>query len=600
MNLNIQKWLIRITALCLMAFLNACSKEAEETLPTADVRVGFVVDKEDSRTRTSLDASSGLFSWEESDKISLWAKDAGGEFVLNAQEFSVSALGYGTGQAYFTSTIAAPMAEGDYSYFICYPLPTSVQDNNLTFMLDAVQDGKAGNGSGICLSGWTAGPALPRVDISAPLGESAMPRAGMHHILHYLKFYIPQGCNLLGEEIESLEFTMPQAVAGTVTVDLTDGSASLSDAVSTVSIEPQSPFGEESYVSAAIYPPSVAYGEHDVMNVSLYSANHYSDLTPIILNGRTFPAGHITGVPLRPYEIKDYFSLTFTLAGNNLGQDVQKLTLTLPEGVNWPDSGSNVLEYADADGSLFLVGESFRLSTRSRSAFSALSGQSVSVSYESADAIVSETLILPDLSSAVSAGAELHCPYLLFEDFSGIVSFNSGDKHSASNLGDKSPYTFGDGWSVARAGGSEGKAVRMAAHREWMATYDSRCDSAPLRGIKDGSSVDVVLTFNYSMNREEGGLGSAPKLGATVHVGWNDNLDGISSDNTSGTFVESFHVNENTGSYDYIDKEHSTAIPGMTNARRISWREVADGTSGTSNGTYWLYLDNVRVSIAQQ
>ena len=600
MNLNIQKWLIRITALCLMAFLNACSKEAEETLPTADVRVGFVVDKEDSRTRTSLDASSGLFSWEESDKISLWAKDAGGEFVLNAQEFSVSALGYGTGQAYFTSTIAAPMAEGDYSYFICYPLPTSVQDNNLTFMLDAVQDGKAGNGSGICLSGWTAGPALPRVDISAPLGESAMPRAGMHHILHYLKFYIPQGCNLLGEEIESLEFTMPQAVAGTVTVDLTDGSASLSDAVSTVSIEPQSPFGEESYVSAAIYPPSVAYGEHDVMNVSLYSANHYSDLTPIILQGRTFPAGHITGVPLRPSEIKDYFSLTFTLAGNNLGQDVQKLTLTLPEGVNWPDSGSNVLEYADADGSLFLVGESFRLSTRSRSAFSALSGQSVSVSYESADAIVSETLILPDLSTAVSAGAELHCPYLLFEDFSGIVSFNSGDKHSASNLGDKSPYTFGDGWSVARAGGSEGKAVRMAAHREWMATYDSRCDSAPLRGIKDGSSVDVVLTFNYSMNREEGGLGSAPKLGATVHVGWNDNLDGISSGNTSGTFVESFHVNEETGSYDNIDKEHSTAIPGMTNARRISWREVADGTSGTSNGTYWLYLDNVRVSIAKQ
>ena len=400
--------------------------------------------------------------------------------------------------------------------------------------------------------------------------------------------------------MESIEFTMPQAVAGTVTVDLTDGSASLSDGVTTISLEPQAPFGEESYVSAAIYPPSVAYGEHDVMNVTLYSANHYSDITPIILRGRTFPAGHITGVPLRPSEIKDYFSLTFTLAGNNLGQDVQKLTLTLPEGVNWPDSGSNVLEYADADGSLLLVGESFRISTRSESDFRALSGQGVTVSYESADAIVSGVLTLPDLSTAVSAGAELHCPYLLFEDFSGIVSFNSGDKHSDSNMGDKSPYTFGDGWSVARAGGSDGKAVRMAAHRETSVTYDSRCDSAPLRGIKDGSSVDVVLTFNYSMNREEGGIGSGPKLGATVHVGWNDNLNGISSGNTSGTFVESFYVNENTGSYDNIDKEHSTAIPGMTNARRISWREVADGTSGTSNGTYWLYLDNVRVSIAKQ
>lgn len=600
MNLNIQKWLIRITALCLMAFLNACSKEAEETLPDGEVKVGVILGNGRSSTKTSLDASSGLFSWEESDKVALWARDGNGDYALNAQEFSISAPGFDADQAYFTSTIAAPMAEGDYSYFICYPLPTSVQDNNLTFMLDAVQDGKAGNGSGICLSGWTSGPALPQVDGSAPQGESGMLRAGMHHILHYLRFYIPQGCNLLGEAVESIEFTMPQAVAGTVTVDLTDGSASLSDGVTTISLEPQAPFGEESYVSAAIYPPSVAYGEHDVMNVSLYSANHYSDLTPIILNGRTFPSGHITGVPLRPYEIKDYFSLTFTLAGNNLGQDVQKLTLTLPEGVNWPDSGSNVLEYADADGSLFLVGESFRISTRSESDFRALSGQGVTVSYESADAIVSGVLTLPDLSTAVSAGAELHCPYLLFEDFSGIVSFNSGDKHSASNLGDKSPYTFGDGWSVARAGGSEGKAVRMAAHREWMATYDSRCDSAPLRGIKDGSSVDVVLTFSYSMNREEGGLGSAPKLGATVHVGWNDNLDGISSGNTSGTFVESFHVNEDTGSYDNIDKEHSTAIPGMTNARRISWREVADGTSGTSNGTYWLYLDNVRVSIAKQ
>ena len=600
MNLNIQKWLIRITALCLMAFLNACSKEAEETLPDGEVKVGVILGNGRSSTRTSLDASSGLFSWEESDKVSLWAKDAGGEFVLNAQEFSVTALGYGTGQAYFTSTIAAPMAEGDYSYFICYPLPTSVQDNNLTFMLDAVQDGKAGNGSGICLSGWTSGPALPQVDGSAPQGESGMLRAGMHHILHYLRFYIPQGCNLLGEAVESIEFTMPQAVAGTVTVDLTDGSASLSDGVTTISLEPRAPFGEESYVSAAIYPPSVAYGEHDVMNVSLYSANHYSDLTPIILRGRTFPAGHITGVPLRPSEIKDYFSLTFTLAGNNLGQDVQKLTLTLPEGVNWPDSGSNVLEYADADGSLLLVGASFRISTRSESDFRALSGQGVTVSYESADAIVSGVLTLPDLSTAVSAGAELHCPYLLFEDFSGIVSFNSGDKHSDSNMGDKSPYTFGDGWSVARAGGSDGKAVRMAAHRETSVTYDSRCDSAPLRGIKDGSSVDVVLTFNYSMNREEGGIGSGPKLGATVHVGWNDNLNGISSGNTSGTFVESFHVNEDTGSYDNIDKEHSTAIPGMTNARRISWREVADSKISLTNGTYWLYLDNVRVSIAKQ
>ena len=100
------------------------------------------------------------------------------------------------------------------------------------------------------------------------------------------------------------------------------------------------------------------------------------------------------------------------------------------------------------------------------------------------------------------------------------------------------------------------------------------------------------------MNRQEGGIGSKPKLGATVNVGWTTDTGNLSSGNEAGTFPDSFYVNEETGSYSEIGNEHSTQLDGITNAMRLSIRELAETKADMTNGTYWLYLDNIKVSIA--
>ena len=62
--------------------------------------------------------------------------------------------------------------------------------------------------------------------------------------------------------------------------------------------------------------------------------------------------------------------------------------------------------------------------------------------------------------------------------------------------------------------------------------------------------------------------------------------------------IDSFYVNEETGSYSEIGNEHSTQLDGITNAMRLSIRELAETKADMTNGTYWLYLDNIKVSIA--
>ena len=153
---------------------------------------------------------------------------------------------------------------------------------------------------------------------------------------------------------------------------------------------------------------------------------------------------------------------------------------------------------------------------------------------------------------------------------------------------------------MARAGGEAGTAIRLAAHRETGLFINnlmaSRCDSPLLSGIKAGHTVSLNMFFNYSFNREEL---NAQKAGATVYVGWTTETGNLSSDNSSGTFPNSFYINETSGSYTNIDHEYSTVLDGMTCDKRLSIREVADKvTSVGSNGTYWLYLDNIKVSIA--
>lgn len=576
--------------------MSACTSSIQKPAD-GPVRVAFALSDED--TKTVLEPESGFFSWETDDRIAVWAYDASGNSVLESQPFTLLARGNSNRRAYFTSVLPSAMTEGDYSYYLAYPYPESVSGTTAVFTLPSVQDGKASGGTGICVSDRVAAGALQPFDETAPVDRTLSFNAGLRHILHYLRFYVPEGCNILGEPIKSIEFTMPQPTAGEVHVNVLDRSASLSGGGNKIKLNLEELLAENEFAAAGIFPPQSIYAEGDYMNIRVFSENAYSDLEPISLAGRNFQAGHITSVPMRITSIGQIYNIYFSFVSNNLGEEVQKITVSLPSPITSDGVSRRDFVFSHEDGSAISLGETFKISTIEAAEFAALSSLSASVTYESGNAIVSESLSFPALGqSDTSCSFSLNCPYLFFEDFSTLEAFSSNDAYeSGFSTGSKSGVSLANGWTAARAGGQAGTAIRLAARRETSADYGSRCDSPQLTGIKEGHNVSLKLSFDYSMNRQEGGI--VKNVGQTVYVGWTTETGALKSGSESGTFPASFYINETTGSYTNIDKTYELVLDDMDSSKRLSIRTAPEHNWLGTNGTYWLYIDNIKVTITK-
>lgn len=565
-----------------------------------------------SSTRTEINQTADGFEWSLGDRIAVWAKSSDGRFVLENQVFNIYARAFEKEKAYFSSTLASPMAEGLYTYNIVYPVPESVSGTTATFDLPAVQDGKASKGTDITISSPFSFKELSPSQDSDPLGQdlNAVP-ATLHHILHFLRFYLPKGGSLMGEPVTRIVFTMPQDIAGKVVVDVTDpGSATIHDGERTITLDLEEPLTESNgstrdYAVAGIFPPASTYSVTDFMQVTLYSESKIGIVSPICLGGRSFAAGHVTGVKLDASDVRDYYALAFRIDSNKLGEDLQNVRLVLPEGISWPGSTSNEYVHTSSDGSLLAQGEEFVINTEDENLFRPLSGQEVTVLYESECAIVSEKMRLPDLSASNKGNVSLNVPYLLAEDFSGLASdFSYNDGYSGGfNTGEKDGHEFLPGWSGARVGGKAGNAIRISCRREVIARYYARCDSPFLTGLKytsaefaqRGIDFRIKVRFNYSMNREEGG-GVIAKTGQTMYFGTNTKTGILKSQDSSGNFDGGTALNETTGSYDVIDHQAEYILSGIGSNHRLSWRTYPD-LYALGNGTYHLYIDNIYVTI---
>lgn len=578
----------------------ACTRIDTEELKGGKITVGLTFDG--SGTKTVLDPSAAAFIWEKGDKIALWASpsDDVSASGLSAQPFTL--VSRDGAKAFFTSTLSSSMTPGEYVYRLSYPQPQSLDGDNAIFSLPSIQDGTASGGVGIVVSDTFQSTELRALDESSPVDESLSFRARLHHILHYLRFYVPLGNDVLGEPVTRIEFSMPQAVSGDVRLNLSDGTALLSGTSSSkMVIDLDDPVQNGEFISAGIFPPASVYGEGDEMNIRVFSSHKYSDLDPINLSGRDFQAGHITSVPLKVRSAEDLYTIRFLLGSNNLGEEVQNITISFDTEAVICFEKCQTLTINKKDGSNIGVGESFEFMVSSdRADVEALSGKTATIKYESENAIVSEKITFPLLGASQTVlPVVLNCPYLMYEDFSWINSFSSNDAYKVVG-GDDSmdAFQFGEWWG-ARIGGDAGNAIRLGGHRKTVfgigKVYPARCDS-PFFTIKEGKSVDVVVSFNYSMNREEtNGNGD----GMTVYVGWSDKQGGLKSSDETGTFDYSFKLNENTGGYSNINHNSGDIeIKGMTSAKRLSIRDVPDKVGGIgSSGNYWLYIDNIKVQI---
>lgn len=589
------------------AFVGLCGCEEVRHIDYEPVPapVNVVLSVENNQeTRTEYDSASGRFVWKAGDRMAVWAKAQDGTYVLDGQTFNLLATGMDRAEAYFTATLRQPMDEGTYSYSLAYPLPESVEGTAARFTVPSVQDGLASDGVDIIVSDPVSGPALSSLVEGAPLAPDNMLSVSMRHLLHFLRFYIPEGRNALGEPVTRIEFTLPHVVAGTISVDVADASVSaVEGGTNAMALDLTEPLGESDSAVAGIIPPTGTYSSEDQMVVTVYSENRWATLPPFTLSGRTFAPGHVTPVALKPAEANEYYLLTFKLASNNLGEDPMSAKVSLPEGEKWPGTDSNVLDLAGKHGGLIKVGDTFVLKVKDESQFRSLSSKTLTVTYESESAIVSETASIGDLSSVASSVCSLNCPYLFFEDFSGVESFSSHDEFTkgtnvGGNFGHYDPKTFLNGWSAARAGAQAATSIRLACRREASSDYSARADSPFLSGLKDGVTVVLDVSFDYSMDREEYAfIVSPPKAGQTVKVGYITTSKNFESGNDSGEFQSDFFLNETGGTYTNIGHNYNTVLTNVTSPLRLSWLTAPEHKAGTTSSTCWLYLDNIKVKI---
>ena len=588
-----------IIAAGLLCTFSSCQKGAVENVGNVGRHtIGFCTGE--ASTRTMMNPDGLTASWEKGDRIAVWAKNSSGEYTLNNTQFSV--YGADGARAFFTATIDASMPEDRYTYFAAYPVPESVSLTKATFTIPSVQDGKVSGGADIMI----ANPLL-----HGPLEEvkelSDYTRLGMsmEHLLHQFRFYLPEGEDKLGgEAIVKMVLTFPKPVAGKLVADFTDteAAAEFSGEEKSITLKLSEPLvnstsSERKYAMAAFFPSSFEASES--INIKIYTETKIANAYPVNLEGRTFAAGHSTPVRLRISDIREYGRLRFTESSNNLGENANAVRLTAPQGCTWGD-GSTIYEYRP--GHEITTGETFEIPFENLDTFRTFSGKDVTVTFDTEHVDATQTVRVPDLTTLNFAEISAGLPYLLYEDFSGVESFNSGDNYAMSNAGSKSPKSFLNGWTGGRVGAEAGMCIRIACRRETSKGYDARVDSAPIISLK--KSTDIKVSYDYGVNNKYGGIAiiTDGNVGQNVYIGYVTDTKGYSSGDDSGTFESdnTFYAKEYTGSYTSTPNSDTRIIQSApTGVLRITWRSEAEYQAGTTNTTCWLYLDNIKVQIAK-
>lgn len=588
-----------IIAAGLLCTFSSCQKGAVENVGNVGRHtVGFCTG--DASTRTMMNPDGLTASWEKGDRIAVWAKNSAGEYTLNNTLFSV--YGADGARAFFTATIDASMPEDRYTYYAVYPAPESFSGTKATFTIPSVQDGRVGGGADIMI----AAPVLHGpLDEVKELSDYTKLGMSMEHILHQFRLYLPENCGLeAGERIEKIVLDFPKPIVGKITADFSDPYAApeLSDGGFSITLKLSeslevSSTEKRNYAMASILP--ISFDASDSFNIKVYSTTKIGTSGPINLGGRTFAAGHSTPVRILLSDVRDYARVRFTVSGNNLGENANAVRLTAPEGCVW-GNGSTVYEYRP--GHEITTGESFEIVFEDTDAYKAFSDKDITVTFDTEHVDATQTVRMPDLTSSSIAEVSAAIPYLLYEDFSGVESFNSGDNYATSNAGSKSPKSFLNGWTGGRVGAEAGMCIRIACRRETSKGYDARVDSAPIISLK--KSTDIKVSYDYGVNNKYGGIAiiTDGNVGQNVYIGYVTDTKGYSSGDDSGTFESdnTFYAKEYTGSYTSTPNSDTRIIHSApTGVLRITWRSAAEYQAGTTNTTCWLYIDNVKVQIAK-
>ena len=620
------------TLLLLPLLCAACSKNTDEATDPATRSIEVAIGsgprldiRPQSTTRTELGDDGVSVKWQTGDRLALWAVNSAAQTVVDAAAFSLYHYNATYNSASFRGSIPQ-MAEDTYTYYAVSPVPASTDGLRASYDIPAVQDGEFhGEWDVMVATPIEGAAALREHDKKDPSGISDntdIVNLQFAHKMHVLKIAIPH--NDLGEPVSEIVLTFPTPVAGRLTVDAAnpDAAAELSESSNTLTLRFAEPKDVGAVVYALIAPVTLEEGQ-EVSIVASSSALESEERT-FAPAGRTFAAGHTTPINYNvPAAAVQLTQLIFTLAEtgvNTLGEAIDTFTVTAPEGWSFEDGSQSHTFDVTGTGDYTLRFRDYTNPTQEMPGFQ--------VTYDSEHALLTETFTLP----TVTAGAEnrvasFRVPYLFEEDFSGVADFSRDDNLSlnVTNSGNNAATDLSDyglsGWTGARCGASAGKAVRICSRNECAAltrgSYHGRIDTPTLTALK--GSCKVVVRFNYSISRNSNqGNVLQPYLAAGITDATDRNATSnrwgsfISGEGNPGTILQYnipavvYDLNDSgalNGSFDNIPLQGEFSTTASASQRLVWEVYMKSGEPRESFAYYysnnWVYLDDIRVSIAQ-
>ena len=584
----------------------ACADEANNNpvKPSVDAEEVSIAMPLDA-TRTAIEDDGATTRWAEGDKLAVWAMDAEGGYAFENAQFTLRYFSPEYDKAYFTSNIA-PMAEGDYTYYLSYPKPVSTSGTTATYTLSAAQSGKYDGIHDIMI-------AEPVVNEALTVGRRVEFNTIMRHQMHALKITIPEKASNFADRVYSLEITFPNAVVGDVTLDVTNPNAEpvYSNTSNTITVKSDDGFAVGSDIWVFVLPGTVS-GD---VSYKLKGLAQRSEVATYPLE-REFERGHVTPIRMAMPPYEKYTALHFSIGANYLGEDFNTFTL-------YDNNGNEV--------GVFNRNAENRYTVEYNGEFDAanFSNTNWTLVFDSDNAIVENSVNLGTIKPYFEQSiTPVDVPYLMFEDFEDVSEQESYGNNSYSSSEREQPGlaltgTL-SGWNGARIWIKPGAARVNSRYQSvkilmsFASYHYGRLDTPPLgngsRGLKAGANVNVKVAFDAALYRHTSSSLSLSEGGINIatHTNHSNPIDGIPTGSTGisssydttladfGTtfFYQSLANNAGDNAFGQSFPTYSTEIPAGADTRIVFYPSLTTA-SGTGNSEVMVYVDNIRLSIVK-
>lgn len=594
---------------------------------TAELRIGV------PETRATLDQNLDL-RWQRGDRITLLA------FSNSVQLFSKQAVFWATPtngkKSYFKAKFdaysdddQAAMSQAG-SATACYAISpsegVSINGNTASIVIPSVQSGEYRDAPDFMTARSGAITGGLKVCTADPNDSNYINDVNLKFTHHTHAFRVKIPHNNLGRPVAKAYLRFPFNVTGTLTVDYTTGQiTSVSNTNNLIIVEFSEPksAGDEFWV--------FTNGVENRGNVDIRfqtSDEVWTERRVAKFTKQNWSAGKVstinTSIPASVgmvtirYNVSDY---------SQLGEPVQKLYFKLDDRFYFPNYTNSELQHKSTVDE-YVSFEIFEDVVDSE--FLAANHQLI---FESEHAIVPNPtpIVLkssPDANGVLNYNAK--APYIFSEDFNNVSTheYNGGDGWGALNSGayesyDMSVVGLPVGWTGSRcdsycdsSGDTKKGALRLRTYLASSVVWDpndgdnaeARVDTPRLSNIKEGVSVKLRVQFDIAgtVHRATGALrwlqmSTAFKFGSETRgdiIEYNEEI--------SNTIVDSTLAGSN-GTYTTGYTPHSVDVTNATSQHRLSWlgtyiKETHSGGAGLQTitaKTQYIYLDNIRVSIAQ-